>query len=623
MSCSEFIFSPRGREGVGVIQPQSGLDYPFVNPSDDIRYLVADFYFSQHADTDYAPDAEPIEYPLRIHRLYNVGCVENTVPATYPPRTPEDEEKPIADIVILDAADNVIFDTTDVDTALLDETIIPWGNDYTLYTWRTHRKVCRLLAYTTWLSGLVVVSAANQTPANGTYLKYGVHNYRPTYKNTESDWYIYYDIGSEQWIIAASITSNSWEWAYTAETAAGVTLNAGNNDSVPTLNWVNNTGWPFPPIVTIGAAKHYDKYLAPESAVLDSRSTYRVPKNVLSLSVRNGTQQTLQQRGNFIFRNGYNTEIVASSPTVAALRRTTQISLNAIPGTGTGKYPCATQPEINYPIKSINGITPKTAGHFLFSASDCLWIRRTTVYTADNPFPAPQATTQQQIGADCKPCCSCEEYAATAMYMNYTRDRYKLIGQRATDVKSAHEINVTRWNAYRQCTIRNPLKIAVVPQRAPFVDVAVMVCNNCEYCLPASTLQLVISVLNAETFGTPVEPLNVAEIDATVVCGYTEVYFPGLSAKTITINKPAQLTYLIPFPQLKSGDSGYVKFRLEFSARAKIEIQTTLTGTFVTGKPIPLDCGIPEPPATEPTPAIVTSDFTLDFHLTGIASRLC
>lgn len=520
MSCPDFVISPRGRGGLGVIQPQSGLDYPFVNPSEDIRYLVADFYFAHDAAADYLPTAIPVAYPLRIKRLYNVGCNANPVPTDHVPRGGD-----AVDVVIADADGNTVFDTTTA--VLVEENAAAWGDDYTVYTWKTEKETCRALLYTTW---------------------------------PEAD-----------------------------------------DDK-----------------------RHYDRYLAPAAAILDSRSVYREPKHVLSLSVRNGSYTTGPYKNDIIFRNSYNTEIAANDPTTVQIRRTTRINFTAVAGSGAGKYPCA-NPAIadEYPIKTINGVGPRTAGHFLLAADDCLWVRRPTVYTPDSARPFAQQSAQQQIGADCKPCCGCTDYAATALYMNATRDKYKLIGQRAADVKNLHETNIARWNAYRQCTIGNPLKLVVVPQRSPFVDVALMACNNCDNCLPASTLQLVITVLSATQSAEGEDEVNVDDIDATVTCGYTEVYFPGIAAKTTIIGKPARLTYTVPFPQLKSGDSGYVKFRLEFSAKAQLDIRAELSATTAGGVPVPLNCGETDVIGGEPIPALAVTELTLDFQLAGKASRSC
>lgn len=516
MSCADFSISPAGRTGIGVIQPQSGLDYPLVQPSADIRYLIADFYFAYNDPADYTQtNSTPAQPPFRIKRLYNVGCIDNPVPTDHVPRGGS-----AIDIVIVDANDAVIFDTT---TAVLtEESVSAWGGDYNLYIWKTADAVCRMLIYTTWA--------------------------------------------------------------------------AADDDK-----------------------KNYDKYLAPQNAVLDSRSVYRMPKHVKSLSIRNGTFQTQAYRGDFVFQNGYNTEIAAVDPATTAFRRTTRIAFSAVSGSGAGKYPCATgSPTIEYPIKTINGVPTGAGGHFLLGAADCLWIRRPTIYIPGTANPRPTQTVQQQIGADCKPCCSCADYAATALFMNYTRDRYKLIGQRATEIKGQHETNIARWTAYRQCTISNPLKVVIVPQRAPFADIAIMVCNNCDTCLPPSSLRLELIVLNVvATDTTPT--VNFDAIDAEVVCGYTEVYFPGINAKSTAISKPARLTYLMSFPQLKQGDSGYIKFRLEFSPRVGMEIRAQVTGTTGANTPIYLNCG------EEPLVAAIaeTRDTLLNFNVSGKASRTC
>jgi hypothetical protein len=70
MSCPPTAYSAYGRRGIGVIQPQSGLDYPFVQPSDDVRYLVSDFYLAYEDD-------ETTTLPLRISQITGAACVAN------------------------------------------------------------------------------------------------------------------------------------------------------------------------------------------------------------------------------------------------------------------------------------------------------------------------------------------------------------------------------------------------------------------------------------------------------------------------------------------------------------------------------------------------------------------
>lgn len=142
MSCSEvFPRSQSARIGIGVNQPQSGLNYPFVAPSTDIRHLVADFYLA------YEDMAQAYQHPLRIKWLYGLGCEETTPPNDSPTPTHA------VDLVVVDAQDNVVFNSTTANFADWD-----WGAnensgyDYHVYEWVSELAVCRLVTYTTWLN---------------------------------------------------------------------------------------------------------------------------------------------------------------------------------------------------------------------------------------------------------------------------------------------------------------------------------------------------------------------------------------------------------------------------------------------------------------------------------------
>jgi hypothetical protein len=147
MSCPEFTHSPRGRQGLGVIQPQSGLDYPLVSPSADIRYLIADMYFAYDDPALYLSDEQPVVHPLKITWLYGVGCEESPAISGMPLPTHA------ADILITDTNDNVVFDSTDLggeDETYQQFATRNWGADYKIYEWTSPKAVCRLVVYKTW-----------------------------------------------------------------------------------------------------------------------------------------------------------------------------------------------------------------------------------------------------------------------------------------------------------------------------------------------------------------------------------------------------------------------------------------------------------------------------------------
>lgn len=149
MTCPSFQLSGTGRRGIGVNQPQSGLDYPLVNPSEDARYLLADVYLAYDDPGTYNATITTSQHPLRIKWLYGVGCSASSAPAWAPAPTHA------ADIVIVDAQDNVVFDSTKLvpvngDSSYQAFSTRAWGADYTIYEWLGNNAVCRIVVYTTW-----------------------------------------------------------------------------------------------------------------------------------------------------------------------------------------------------------------------------------------------------------------------------------------------------------------------------------------------------------------------------------------------------------------------------------------------------------------------------------------
>jgi len=486
MACPDFAISQSGRRGVGVIQAHSGLDYPFFAPSEDIRYLVADFYLAYEA-----PESEwrnqPPSPPFRLQYLYNFGCIVNTRPVGFP-----EEPANSSGIIVVDAHDNTVFDSI---TQPAEYAARDWGADYTVIEWRTDTATCRMLIYKTW----------PETDDN---------------------------------------------------------------------------------------KRNYPVYLAPQQAVLDARTLYRIPDRVKSISVRNGTAPSEQFRGDIVFRNSYNTEIVAGAPATTNFKVTTPVTFSAVPGSGEGKYPCDADFNINdlRVITQINGLSGNN-GDFTLSGKDCLWLRRPTIYADETATASP--TANLQIGADCKPCCACEDYASTALYMNSVRDRYKLIGTRAEAVRSRHEENIARWNEYRICSVQSPLRLIFVPQRCPYIDVVLLLCNPCQSCLPTSTLTLTLTA-EGDAVTSAEEPVT-----AEIACGYTAMYATGINGAATSIDTTGTMTYAVTFPQLQPGDSAYVKFRLKFSLKAPYLIRGALTGVLtVSEQPITIDCdGVSTEPA--------------------------
>jgi hypothetical protein len=526
MSC-EFTYSPGGRAGIGVIQPQSGLDYPLVQPSEDIRFLLADFYLAFDDRGEYAPDTPPAKAPFQIAYLCNIGCAANEPPADMPPPRNNTD----ADIIVTDANGRVILNTA---LGVINYTARDWNTDYRIYEWRTADAVCRLVAHTTWAT-------------------------------------------------------------------------------------------------TDGDARHYDKYLVPQNAELDPRAVYKMPRRVRSLSVRqkNGTLTLGPYTGKFVFNQGYNTTLVPAPTTTTRFVVDTAIDFAAVAGTGRGFYPVCgdvidedTKELIPQPIITINGINGTPDGNFLLVGRDCLYVRLPTqedelcvnqfdpvtgqaaLICTSGPVPIP--AVDLQVGADCLPCCECPDYVKTALYMNKVCELYKKISDYTTAAKETHEENIKRWAERLSCAIANPLKLALVPQNCPFLDIVVMICYPCSDCLAESELTLVLAT----------NPALDADSVVSVVCGYTEIAGAGKkNTRPIQLlpgPTPGTLRVSIGMPVINGGGSAYVKFRLKFEDRIPYTVTGTLTGKLVTGENILTGCNGTQRDLRQAATTVVTQTINCD-----------
>ncbi len=124
-------------QGVSVNQgPSKGTDYPFARPSDDIRFLLGDFWLSFEAGTDFTP-------PLRVAWMAGFGTNAVSNPA------PDYTLTHTVDMLILDAVGLVVFDSTLAATF----TATPWGNHLVTYQWIGEEGVLRCTRHTappTW-----------------------------------------------------------------------------------------------------------------------------------------------------------------------------------------------------------------------------------------------------------------------------------------------------------------------------------------------------------------------------------------------------------------------------------------------------------------------------------------
>lgn len=141
-----FDYDPRGREGIGVVQPHAGTDYPLLDPSADVRDLLADFYLSYGDPGDYGGIG--FVAPFRIQWLSGFG----TGPADSTPGAPTPVNA--VDLLVVDAVGTVVFDSTlviaDLDHPNSAFASRGWGPRLQIYEWSSELMVCRVVVHTKW-----------------------------------------------------------------------------------------------------------------------------------------------------------------------------------------------------------------------------------------------------------------------------------------------------------------------------------------------------------------------------------------------------------------------------------------------------------------------------------------
>lgn len=525
-----------GRQGIGVVQSQAGIDFPLVRPSEDVRYLLADFHISFDQPSDYAAVAA-FRPPFRIYWMSGFG----TIAPDYPIPTRDDDGSwssvctsasssasgqsmtvldclPLPrhefDIILVDADDRVVFDSTDPQVTCEAR---EWGERLCVVTWRHPTdQFVSLVLHTMW---------------------------GPTGTPTQRD---------------------------------------------------------------------YPTYFFPTAAILDERTVMRLPKRLRSLTV---ILDNMRRTG-VEFLAGYNMAITAGDAVeVDGKRRATRVTFNATPGAGLGIFPdCATDP---LQVATLNGIAATSNGDFYLSATDCYWVRQPTRLVSTSPrlslpesvltpgsipttgLPSPLAGTTKdapgwpvdddpryahlQFGSSCEPCCDCPDYVAVAEYMNAVHASYKTVGKKIEGSRDLYHINRERWLASRDCLSRKPLRLRLLPQLCPFIDVSLQVCNQTGECL--IDVELKVLITTAPNGGQAVE-----------VPGFT--FISGANTRpgsTAPVTDRYMMGGTFPeftafFDAVQPGQSAHVRFRLSFAdCGMLLDTPYAVTGTLtaeVKGQPL-------------------------------------
>jgi hypothetical protein len=328
-----------------------------------------------------------------------------------------------------------------------------------------------------------------------------------------------------------------------------------------TCRLVQHTAFP-----DAGSVRTIPAQISPVDGRLDERCSQTWPLRLDSVAVAGGMGLLAGTPGLVVA--GYNIDL-QQSQLVRGFRQVTQLTIAAVPGAGAGLYPGCTEPVV-VNLEQVNGVGPNGNGDFSLAAAGCYWLRVPSTRSGGLVTPA---SATLQLGNDCGPCCTCDDYEAVQRGILVQWNEYEEIALTSRLTLAQYQYNIDRWNRAAACYNSQQVHVNALPA-GDNVDAIVAICNSSTDCLTGTAI---IITVNTAT-GVPFEVIPSATF-ITNGLGRTFPYTLAQSGNTLTA------TWETVPPQV----SVSVRFRLLFGPRdAATDVTVAATATTdngVTGLP--------------------------------------
>jgi hypothetical protein len=243
-------------------------------------------------------------------------------------------------------------------------------------------------------------------------------------------------------------------------------------------------------VARAGDERLLPRVIEPVYGALDERVSTRVPLRLDGMFLQDGSQVS----ADVTLWSGYNVTFSVKTFT-RGVRRVNQVTVNAAPGGGIGRAPACDGAEVF--IRTINGVPGDAGGNFLLGAQACNYLRP----------PASGAPNALELGYDCQPCCTCQDYenvqagvlGSWNVYADTAATSAALVGQLRT--------MIARWDARKAALEALAVRINALPHW-PYVEVAASVCNSSLACLDKVKLEVDAAI--DPQFGLSVDPRTLA-----------------------------------------------------------------------------------------------------------------
>ena len=371
---------------------------------------------------------------------------------------------------------------------------------------------------------------------------------------------------------------------------------ATDNQSI--LRAVQHTAWDTESTINVvgcGVPLPFYSYIEPQGdeATLDTRTCERVTGSVRSLRLDVGEEVYEKIR----FASGHNFAFTLEQSESAGLRAGQEITLDASPGLGAGRFPgCG---ELAPFVRKINGVEADETGNLTLDATACYRIERPIQRVIDLAGGEIAVTNHAlALRNDCKSCCTCQDFVNTYEGIRRLRDEYASLVNRINAVRDLHANNIARFESQRECRLANPLRVAIRPDCGDELLVAVGFCNHQPECV--DNLITIISFEYADEAGdkepgsNPPAPLAAntiysGEFDPDVVCGssFRAGNFEANPLRGFSRSLPAAYPLGGQYPhfyaiwdRIAPGDMATVMFRLAFPGGQSSDVVEAIIDTY-------------------------------------------
>jgi hypothetical protein len=428
--------TPLGGRGISV-NPE-GTDYPFVDPNEDVRGILADAFL--------AHEVREVELPLRLFKMVNFDAA---LPGSCSSSSSSSSSATArADVIIKDATGRIVCDTAFVPTydAVTNSGYrqVDFGTRFRIHEWvltedvtgQNKAFVCRVVQHTAFedeedvhcVPQLLYPARAELDERVSQLLPKRIRSIRVNTTTVREN--IALTNGFNTFLFHGSDTRTSTTAAIPPAVLPGTNFPFSIDPNLRQKNRITLSASPGD-----GLGKYPG---CPELDII-----IRKINGVKPQGERGNDDKPLTNSGNFL---------LAAEECYYVRQPTTLLNGQAVPRTDL-------VPAIPGPAGSI---------------------------------PAPGL----RIGNDCGPCCECVEFARTYKAMVRLRDDFKLLGTRAETTRDLYKDNMARWIASKNCREDHPLRLAVSQaygSETLVISAAGAICNTSDECITDVDLEICFS----------------------------------------------------------------------------------------------------------------------------------